>query len=480
MRTFFLIILFFFTLNFFVFADNSNKTQKEKKWVLALSTFKTDDDLSELTTMIPTLIAKNLPSGLIRLTGSDELYEREKQEIEKKNAEILKTLNQKRLERDSLILQHISEKKLQKNIAEVDVSIKSNEDFLRENQKIMENLFEKKFENTSEPVVFFNSGAIQENADDFLEDKIKNHSVDFDALLVGSVERFDSFIQVSTQLILFPGELKTDLIVETASIDDLDFLTRAITNQLALIIENRAQANLKFSFDTQESFDAANVYIDGNKINPSRVVVQKNMFSKTITAGIHEITIRATGYKNALIRYYFEQNETYAINVALIKLEPANIRLQVPETGSLYLNGVLQKNTKDVIAVNNFPQLGEYISEDSINTRFVLKEGNNFKPQIETTDYVSRVEKNRKRMYTSYAALILSLPAAFLVYGNYVNEHNSYIVGKNVPDNINAWKIAHYSTVGVSVALSINFLVQLGIYIHSVNAVLPKELKQVD
>lgn len=91
------------------------------------------------------------------------------------------------------------------------------------------------------------------------------------------------------------------------------------------------------------------------------------------------------------------------------------------------------------------------------------------------SDIGSGIEKKRKIMYNSYAALIVSLPASFILLGKYVDEYNSWARGNNTADDLQKWNVARYAAAGVSISLGINFLVQLGIYLHSVNAVLPEQ-----
>ncbi len=91
------------------------------------------------------------------------------------------------------------------------------------------------------------------------------------------------------------------------------------------------------------------------------------------------------------------------------------------------------------------------------------------------SDIGSGIEKKRKIMYNSYAALIVSLPASFILLGKYVDEYNSWARGNNTADDLQKWNVARYAAAGVSIGLGVNFLVQLGIYLHSVNAVLPEQ-----
>lgn len=91
------------------------------------------------------------------------------------------------------------------------------------------------------------------------------------------------------------------------------------------------------------------------------------------------------------------------------------------------------------------------------------------------SDIGSGIEKKRKIMYNSYAALIVSLPASFILLGKYVDEYNSWARGNNTADDLQKWNVARYAAAGVSIGLGVNFLVQLSIYLHSVNAVLPEQ-----
>ena len=43
--------------------------------------------------------------------------------------------------------------------------------------------------------------------------------------------------------------------------------------------------------------------------------------------------------------------------------------------------------------------------------------------------------------------------------------------------DLEKWRNASFAAAGISIGLGVNFLVQQGIYLHSVNAVLPKEIR---
>ena len=141
--------------------------------------------------------------------------------------------------------------------------------------------------------------------------------------------------------------------------------------------------------------------------------------------------------------------------------------------------------------VNGFPVLAEAVEGDTVR-RFILERGVQKKGTASEnpTEYVaeytlpasgvslaSSIEKKRRIMYNSYAALILSLPAAFILVGKEVDEYNSRVLGRNGGDDLQNWQIAAYAASGVSIGLGINFLVQLGLYLHSVNSVLPERIK---
>lgn len=259
--------------------------------------------------------------------------------------------------------------------------------------------------------------------------------------------------------------------------------------------------------------------------------------SAVLTGGIRHIYAEAEGYQAVAADYNFSGSDTFRIRIRLKRKEaiPVKIYFDSASLFSLYLYGLKalpDEKDANLFTVNGLPVLAELADENGNAKRFLLSEpkrrqsklsferggsaGTNVSSPssassagadtVAGTDTVagsktaesaagndganiaeysvnsavlsdigSGIEKKRKIMYNSYAALIVSLPASFILLGKYVDEYNSWARGNNTADDLQKWNVARYAAAGVSIGLGVNFLVQLGIYLHSVNAVLPEQ-----
>jgi hypothetical protein len=98
----------------------------------------------------------------------------------------------------------------------------------------------------------------------------------------------------------------------------------------------------------------------------------------------------------------------------------------------------------------------------------------------------ARIETARTIMYASYAAALVSLPVLFYVLGEYTQYNNGWIIAANKgnmakSDELRAqadqWQNINTVCIGVTSALTVNFIVQLVIYLVRANAVIPEEAK---
>jgi hypothetical protein len=89
-------------------------------------------------------------------------------------------------------------------------------------------------------------------------------------------------------------------------------------------------------------------------------------------------------------------------------------------------------------------------------------------------------------MYASYAAMMISLPVLFYSIGEYTQYNNGWILAYNRQDfaqsdllakDAEKWKTIQNVCIGVSAGLTVNFVVQLVIYLVQANKVLPEKAK---
>lgn len=204
-------------------------------------------------------------------------------------------------------------------------------------------------------------------------------------------------------------------------------------------------------------------------------------------AGIYEFYVESPGYESVSGTYSFSDNDDFSVQINLQEYNPIAVNFNVASAdGSLYMNA-LSVGKDAVPLINSFPVLGEFVNDDGVSTWFFLSDDYEkselyeaeFSFEPDTKDFAEIIEKKRRIMYNSYAALIVSLPLAFIADGQYLNEYNAFAIGQSSGNKLEAWTVARYATMGVSIGLGINFLIQLGLYIYSANTVLPEEVMPI-
>ena len=104
--------------------------------------------------------------------------------------------------------------------------------------------------------------------------------------------------------------------------------------------------------------------------------------------------------------------------------------------------------------------------------------GDSIKPiSIRTNSSSVLIEQARKRMYTSYGILLLTLPLSFYSNGrmtDVTNLINSGVRTEELIQKYNFWNTTSKISTGISISAGINLLIQLGRYIYAANTVLPQ------
>lgn len=232
------------------------------------------------------------------------------------------------------------------------------------------------------------------------------------------------------------------------------------TFRIRIRLKRKEAIPVKIYFDSASLFS---LYLYGLKALPDKK--DANLFTVNGLPVLAELADENGNAKRFLLsepkrrqsKLSFERGGSAGTNVSSPS-SASNASANIGSVSSAGADTVAGAKTAESAAGN----VGANIAEYSVNSTVL-------------SDIGSGIEKKRKIMYNSYAALIVSLPASFILLGKYVDEYNSWARGNNTADDLQKWNVARYAAAGVSIGLGVNFLVQLGIYLHSVNAVLPEQ-----
>ena len=485
---------------------------------------------------LPRLILEKIADAGIRTVPEDELCRREKKEFAVKRRSLYEDLKKAVALRDQAVFVFTDEKKLKANIGAKEKAIsainaKIEKSIKEENDKIASG-----FVSVPERIVLWKNSSdslyeVSENGFGLQEPQ------DIQALISGTLRRTGSYVYACAVLTLYPFAYQAAQVCEIESVDNFEKLAEKLAEKLLPVLKNERQVRIDFDIQPAQAAQTALIRVDGNQLYFNRQhseaggqTPEQNL-SAVLTGGIRHIYVEAEGYQAVAADYNFSGSDTFRIRIRLKRKEaiPVKIYFDSASLFSLYLYGLKalpDEKDANLFTVNGLPVLAELADENGNAKRFLLSEpkrrqsnlsferggsaGTNASSALSASsagadtvagaktaesaagndganiaeysvnsavlsDIGSGIEKKRKIMYNSYAALIVSLPASFILLGKYVDEYNSWARGNNTADDLQKWNVARYAAAGVSIGLGVNFLVQLGIYLHSVNSVLPEQ-----
>ncbi|MGL4985662.1 MAG: hypothetical protein ACRC5H_00805, partial [Treponemataceae bacterium] len=199
--------------------------------------------------------------------------------------------------------------------------------------------------------------------------------------------------------------------------------------------------------------------------------------SVIITPGQKVLTISSDGYANEETIFNFRGHDSYKISVTLHPETQIALNMTALNTeGQFYFNALSNDLQKSLGTLPSSTVLGEFIDVNGISTYFLSEIKDSVNNENLSGELVGlnrsvkdQIERSRKVMYGSYSALILSLPLLFTAIGTYESMWD--------PAQRQLWSTIRWASAGVSIALGVNFLAQLIVYLVKVNKVLPAEIK---
>lgn len=505
----------------------------ETKWTIAAQKFeysrgqKKDSVSSSTAEMIPLGILEKIGKSLERNVLPDERFERQRYQLRTERQSLYLQLNSEYSKRDTLLLNDYSESKLKaeiqkqnKRIQEIKEKINQNLEKLKEaeletDEKMnlvsigeyeksknddekpkLFSFFKQIFEKddsiiTLENISFYNDGEnlytpSEENIEaGYLSYKMEKalYSAGINTLITGKISNYDDYISVSVDVYLYPGAKLIGSVMEIGSVEDLDFITSSLANQIIPLLTNSMPVNIEYSIFPEVAADDCSIYVDD--------VLQKTESNKIIMeSGVHTIQFVAKGYKTVDASYYFEGNKNYAVEVNFKEIKDGYIQIGIvkPVLGDIFVNGeqALKINdSKSQIKINGQKVLGEFLAEDGTSAYFYVpenlyKDGNYLTLKPKPFDREKYIDTRRKWMYGSYSAFIVSLIPYFYCYGNFVNKTKLYNQNQISFDEAKRWQTASNVTAGISIGLGVFWGVELVRYLLAANSVLPQKAKEGD
>lgn len=486
---------------------------------------------------LPQLLLGHLTEGLSRLPGAQEQLDRKVFQLRKDRVSLFLQLSKEVQTRDAVMLHDYSERVLASKIREADRKIleiqKKIDESLAEEEKEKEKfapLLEReqergrrilagdsveedggdggrhKFASLLRSIAGKDSGGPAPESvvlykNDFSQlfaagEEIQEQGYDgysfgkavtdagIQGLITGKITVYGDYISASAQLYLYPGARAAGGATEVGSISDLNAvaenLARALTPKIAESVP------VELTFDVRPEEAAANITITIDDF-----VYKSVPESLVLPGGVHSVTFGADGFSVVSTSYSFTGARKFHVEVTL---EPESegsmsVRLKKMFRGDLYGNGIFygsvdEENRAVSMKVNSVPVLGRFISEDGSAADFLIpaglqKDGAFLRVNAKPFDRSAYIEKRRRRMYTSYSILIVSLMPTFYACGTYAGKPAAYKSGYIDYDNANSWRTASIVTAGISIGCACLFVYNLVRYLAAANTVLPAEARPI-
>lgn len=519
-----------FFLFFSVFLQNLFCAENAK-WTIAAQKFdfaKGQNDSSinrALSETIPVSILEKLNKNLERNVLPDEVYSRKSKELLKSRQSLFLQLSSAYQKRDALFLENISQKALEKKIKEEEKKIKEiqkkiDDNLQEQNELILKtetqleqinknnvsknsnseielykNLFTSIFKNEKsliqkEQIVFYQNDysvlyepsektkKLNPLSNDFAEEIF---SKNINTLMTGTITKYGDYLSVKVEVILYPNAKTIGSFLEIGSLDDLDFITSSLANQIVPSLTNSMPVKVNVRISPSELQNETKIYIDD--------VLFKSNESFILESGVHNVQFVADNYQSVGTDYYFEGNTQYYIDVKLKEKKDGQITLALvkPVFGEIFVNGQSvekETNRKSKIVINGNEILGEFLSEDGESAFFYIPQ-----KQILDDNFVSinpkpfdrekYIDTRRKWMYGSYSLLIVSLIPTFISAGELNNAVKRYNDGIWNYNKAKPYENVYTICSSISIGCGVLFVFELIRYFYAANSVLPQKAKNV-
>lgn len=488
----FLIISLIFLFSFFTLS-----AEEAENWTVGAIEFSYSQDIkrndyekSVLKTM-PLLILDHLHGLKSRNVPSDEMLDRDFDELVKERLSLFLELSKESKVRDSYVLQDLSGYQFKKQISDAEKKIleiqKKIEVNLDKQEKILSEYKEGKSHLESFELYKKESDTLFEISDKNIDSDLYSYPFSaevtkekINGLITGTIVTYGSYAAVSVDLILYPGAKSTGVITEIGSLSRLEVMAKNIAYRLIPKIENAIPCDVTVKLKDENLRKTAKLTVDSTIYDP---IPQKLVLS----SGVHNLTFECEGFRKESFSYGFGYEKKYLIEIDFVKNDPVEtaINLKTPIQGNLFYNGISSENNVVSVKVNNQGVIGYYYTENNNSLFFmipqnILADETSVDLKLKDFDVGENIEKRRKMMYISYSTLVCSLPFLFYSYSNYNNLYRSYTTGhSNIDMNeLNTYQTLSYVSIGLSAGIGVWFIYELVRYLVAANKALPVEAKK--
>lgn len=480
-KTSFVFFILFF-LSFTLYAQNVETSNSE--WSIAVSEFKTEGlpaSYQSYKTIVPEMFLIYMDTGAKRIVPFEEKKMRAVMDASNKKLKLIKERAGLIKDKDNLFLS-VEEKKVKDEKEK-----KLKEEILKKEKEIYAADIDIKIEDAR----FFSSGdpkvislwkhgetlyKMPENSN--LGESLKNENIS--ALIYGSVRDISGYMVITAYLDTGLPGMKVYEFSGAGRYDDVELVVESISRQMYTIIQNTKE--IKIFFDVSPK--TTKLYIDSKLIRD---------FSKPITLreGVYQISASAENYVEETKKIELKEKNSYTLKVNLKEIESVKIgfnlksaapdlffksrySIRIPGIISLpKTKSILEFEEKGVHTFGFFEPSPDILSSKNVRNMIIKLNKKNIKDSIET---------QRKVLYWSLGAFYISLPITMILKARLDDQIYAFKSGKlpytqSEVDRINRFGITQNVFQGITIALGVNYFIQLIIYLVKADKALPRKIK---
>ncbi|UTC67730.1 MULTISPECIES: PEGA domain-containing protein [unclassified Treponema] len=474
-----------FTLFFTGFLLFSQKAETPNSdWTIAVSEFKTEglpSSYQSYKTIVPEMFLIYMDTGAKRIVPFEEKKIRAVMEASNKKLRLIKERAKLVSDKDNIFLS-VEDKKTKD-----EKERKLKEEILKKEKEISDADIDIKIEDSR----FFASGSPKnislwkygetlynrnENSD--LGESLKKENIS--ALIYGSVKDISGYMVITAYLDTGLPGMKIHEFSGAGRYDDVEQVVKNISRQIYTIIQNTKEVKIFFDVNPKN----AKVYIDSKLIRD---------FSKPITLreGSYQIGASAEGYVEETSKIELKGKSSYTLKISLKETESLKIgfnlksatpdlffksRYSIKVPGIITLpkaKSILEFEEKGIHTFGIFEPSKEILSSQNVQNMIIKLNKKNVKDSIEL---------QRKILYWSLGALYISLPITMILKAQ-LDDHIYAFRNRKLPytqaevDRINRFGITQNVFQGITIALGVNYFIQLIIYLVKADRALPRKIK---
>lgn len=387
-------------------------------------------------------------------------------------------------ERDSLYLAVISEKEKIKQTVALTKKITAKEaDIQKAQEKIDRLLVDTSFTAETLPVMVWKDGQQVFELPEYANISQTLKTENISAVINGSVQDLAGYMYVSVVLTTGLPGMPDYRFSEAGAYQSIEAIARSLAAQIMTAIKNTQPAKVLLTVEPED----AEVYLDSERLQ----VGTKSIY---IYEGSHRLEVLASGYDSAGKTIEVQTGKKYLLNIKLKKEKIISVGFRfIKPNADVFLHTQYFAGTPFQTDIPVGKNTAVSFSYGDIKTYIVLRP-KNFMQQGQTTYQLQAslnkektktlIDRRRKVLYWSLGAFYVSLPIFMILQGVTADMASAImdyriVVDETVKQKYRELFIGTAVMEGITIALGINYAVQLGMYLYAADQSIPKEARKL-